>query len=227
MATPRKSAKPASRKTAGKTVSKPAAKPKVAAKGQKRAHDNKKGADGLTQQQRLFVSAYLVERNATKAATTAGYSEATAQQQGSRLLSNVVIKTAIDAAESEIIEKVRVETGITLERTLREIAKGAFFDPRKFFHPDGSPVDITELDDETAAALAGMEVIEQFEGVGENRKFIGYLKKYKVSDRKGYLDMLMKHLGGYKKDNEQGAEAAAKALANLSIAVKFVEPPAR
>lgn len=224
--------KPA-RKSAS-TAKKPPAKPskppaKTAAKvsSKKLAHDNKKGADGLTQQQRLFVNAYLAERNATKAATTAGYSEATAQQQGSRLLSNVVIKTAVEQAEAEHIAKVQADTGITLERTLREIAKGAFFDPRKFFRDDGTPLPINELDADTAAVLAGMDVTEEFEGTGKDRVFIGYTKKYKLSERKGYLDMLMKHLGGYKKDNEQGAEATAKALASLSIAVKFVEPPAR
>ena len=222
--------KPA-RKSAS-TAKKPPAKPvkateKAKAAGKTPAHTNKKGADGLTQQQRIFVNCYLLEHNATKAAITAGYSEATAQSQGSRLLTNVMVKTAIEQGEAEVIAKVQADTGITLERTLREIAKGAFFDPRKFFRDDGTPLPINELDADTAAVLAGMDVVEEFEGTGERRVFIGYTKKYKLADRKGYLDMLMKHLGGYKKDNEQGAEAAAKALANLSIAVKFVEPPAR
>jgi len=49
----------------------------------------------LTHKQQAFVNAYLRTRNATKAALEAGYSENTARQQGSRLLSNVDIKQII------------------------------------------------------------------------------------------------------------------------------------
>lgn len=208
----KKAATPAKKAPAKKPAAK--ATPKKRPRTESRAHDNKKGADGLTQQQRLFVNAYLASRNATKAATTAGYSEATAQQQGSRLLSNVVIKTAIEQGEAEVIAKVQAETGITLKRTLEEIARGAFFDVRKLFRPDGTPKDITELDDDTASAIAGLDTATETEGKGEDRT-LTYIRKYKLSDRKGYLDMLMKHLGGYKVDNEQGGKAAASALGQL------------
>lgn len=53
-----------------------------------------------------------------------------------------------------MLAKVQRETGITLERTLREIAKGAFHDPRKFFDDSGALKPVTELDDDTAAAIA-------------------------------------------------------------------------
>ena len=36
---------------------------------------------------------------------------------------------------------------------------------------------------------------EVYEGSGENRKFVGYIKKYKIADKKGALDSLGKHLG--------------------------------
>ena len=48
----------------------------------------------LTAQQRSFVAAYIQHKNATQAAIDAGYSRKTAQQQGSRLLSNAVVKPA-------------------------------------------------------------------------------------------------------------------------------------
>ncbi len=54
--------------------------------------------DSLTTKQRAFVLAYLSNNfNATQAALTAGYSDATAYSQGARLLKNVGIKKAIDA----------------------------------------------------------------------------------------------------------------------------------
>lgn len=59
-------------------------------------------SDNLTGKQRAFVTAYLSNGfNATQAALTAGYSEATAKQQGSRLLTNVDVKSSIDVFFAE------------------------------------------------------------------------------------------------------------------------------
>ena len=49
----------------------------------------------LTTKQKLFVSEYLVDRNAKQAAIRAGYSAKTAEVQGSRLLSNVKVKELV------------------------------------------------------------------------------------------------------------------------------------
>ena len=46
---------------------------------------------GLTPKQTRFVDEYLVDLNATQAATRAGYSAKTANEQGSRLLAKVAI----------------------------------------------------------------------------------------------------------------------------------------
>jgi phage terminase small subunit len=52
----------------------------------------------LTAKQRAFVDSYIANGfNATQAALSAGYSEASAYSQGSRLLKNVEIRTAIDS----------------------------------------------------------------------------------------------------------------------------------
>lgn len=162
-----------------------------------------KDADGLTQQKRLFAAEYVKDNNATRAAIRAGYSAATAQQQGSRLLKNVVVRRLIEQLQQQAIAKVQADTGITLERTLREIARIAFFDPRQMFDEDGNPMALTALSDDTAAVVAGLDVLEEWDGAGEARVLRGYVKKWKLADKKGALDMLMKHLGGYKVDNEQ------------------------
>ena len=84
---------------------------------------------------------------------------------------------------------------ITQDRVLLEYARLAFFDPRKLFAENGKPKDINELDDDTAAALAGLDVMEEYEGAGESREFVGYTKKYKLANKLGALDSLGKHLG--------------------------------
>ena len=62
---------------------------------------NKSERDELTMKQRKFVNAYCESGNATNAAIKAGYSENTAESQGSRLLKNVKIRKAIEAKERE------------------------------------------------------------------------------------------------------------------------------
>lgn len=63
---------------------------------------------GLTPKQSRFVEEYLVDLNATQAAIRAGYSEKTAQEQSSRLLSNVIISDAVAAAQKARPERTQV-----------------------------------------------------------------------------------------------------------------------
>lgn len=177
----------------------------------------------LNPKQRAFVAEYLKDRNAAAAYTRVyGVAPATAETAGPRLFRNVQVRAEIDRIENATLAKVQQETGITLERTLREIARIGYFDPRRMFKPDGTPLGVHELDDATAAVVAGLEVLEAYEGTGEDRRHVGQVKKWKLADKKGALDMLLKHLGGYKADNDQAGEAAAKALAGLTV--RFVEP---
>lgn len=56
---------------------------------------------GINTKQRAFIEEYLRCWNATEAAKRVGYSERTARQQGSRLLSNANISAEISTAISE------------------------------------------------------------------------------------------------------------------------------
>ncbi|HWQ76568.1 MAG TPA: terminase small subunit [Syntrophomonas sp.] len=145
----------------------------------------------LTAKQQRFVEEYLVDLNATQAAIRAGYSAKTAEVIGFENLRKPKIQELINKAMQGRSER----TEITADRVLQEYARLGFFDPRKLFNDDGSPKGIHELDDETAAVLAGLDVIEIWEGKGEDRHFVGYLKKYKLADKKGALDSIARHLG--------------------------------
>lgn len=145
----------------------------------------------LTPKQQRFVAEYLVDLNATQAAIRAGYSKKTAAQIGEENLRKPDIASAVAFAKQERAKK----TEITAERVLQELSRIAFFDPRRLLNADGSPKPINELDDDTAAVLAGMDITEEFDGYGEGRKFIGYTKKVKVSDKVAALGLAMRHLG--------------------------------
>jgi phage terminase small subunit len=145
----------------------------------------------LTAKQAAFVQEYLVDLNATQAAIRAGYSKKTARQIGEQNLSKVDVSTAVQQAMKER----ETRTGITADRVLKELEKIAFFDIRKLYNEDGSMKLPSEWDDDTAAAMAGLETIEEFEGTGKARKSIGFTKKAKTWSKDGALGLAMRHLG--------------------------------
>ena len=55
----------------------------------------------LTIRQKRYVREYLIDMSSEKAAIRAGYSEKTANEQGSRLLANVSISEAIAEAQNK------------------------------------------------------------------------------------------------------------------------------
>lgn len=128
---------------------------------------------GLTHRQQRFVDEYLIDLNATQAAIRAGYSEKTAYSMGQRLLKNVEIQAAIQKAMQKRSQRV----DITADRVLTELAKLAFFDIRKLLDDEGKPISMQNLDDETAAAIAGLDLVEYYEE--GQRVFAGWVKKYK------------------------------------------------
>ncbi len=142
----------------------------------------------LTARQAMFVSEFLVDGNATQAAIRAGYSAKTAKAIGTENLA----KPAIAAAIAEARAKRFARNDITAERVLQELARVAFFDIRRLLNPDGSMKPLDELDDDTAAAIAGLELSEIRDGDGAP---IGVLKKIKIADKLVALDKLARNLG--------------------------------
>lgn len=158
--------------------------------------------DKLTIKQERFAQglfAGLSQREAyIKAYDTKKMSNNAIDVEACKLAARPKIAQRVTGLQNEFKERNMV----TVERVLKEYAKLGFFDPRKLFNDDGSPKNITELDDDTAAALAGLDVMEIWEGRGEDREFVGYLKKYKLADKKGALDSIARHLGMFVEKSE-------------------------
>ena len=144
---------------------------------------------GLTPKQATFVDEYLKDLNSTQAAIRAGYSARNAGKIGPELLG----KTRIAAAIAERMGEREKRTEITQDRVLLEIARLALFDPRKLFNADGSPKSIQELDDDTAAAIAGLDVV----ATGNAEMGVGQVMKIKIADKNSALEKLARHLGMY------------------------------
>jgi phage terminase small subunit len=78
----------------------------------------------LTEKQQRFVSEYLIDLNATQAAIRAGYSARTAQEQSSRLLSNVMVKAAIGKALAQRAEHTE-RKALDVLHDIQELAQTA------------------------------------------------------------------------------------------------------
>jgi phage terminase small subunit len=148
-----------------------------------------------------FVAEYLIDFNGTRAYMAAhpGVKATSAATEAHRMLRKPEIQAALAVGAKKVAEKVE----LTKERVYAETAKIAFFDPRKMFGPDGKPLQITELDDDTAGAIAGLEVLEEHEGHGEERRLVGHVKKYKIADKNVALERAAKLLALFKDDNAQ------------------------
>ena len=89
----------------------------------------------MNARQQRFVTEYLIDLNATQAAIRAGYSSKTAQQQGSRLLTNVVVKQAIAAQHGQQLKAVEVR----IEDVLRDVMAIAHTDLHTLTEQSGIP----------------------------------------------------------------------------------------
>lgn len=132
--------------------------------------------------------------------------------EASRLLDNPKVSLRL----KELRERLAGLGIASAERVLLEATRIALFDPRNLFFDDGTPKPIAALDDDTAAALAGLDVMEEFDGSGDDRKFVGYTKKYKVADKNAALEKLFKHHGLYEFDNRQKMDPLAELLKAVS-----------
>ncbi len=151
--------------------------------------------DEAAERRHNFIQAYIANGgNATQAAIKAGFSEKTADQQGSRLLKDVKVQAELEKQR----EILRQKFGLTAENVLREVARISFFDPRALVDAQGNIRNLNDLDEDTARAVASVEVIEEYAGRGQDRESIGFTKKVKVFDKNAALEKAMKHLGLYK-----------------------------
>ena len=138
-----------------------------------------------TVRQQRFIREYVKDFNATQAAIRAGYSKKGATVQGYRLLVLPHISDEIALLRNDLVEKM----DISAERVLLEIARVAFVDPRKLFNDDKTLKDISELDDDTVAAISGFKM----EGTVP--------KDIKMWDKNQALEKLAKFLDMYQEQS--------------------------
>lgn len=140
----------------------------------------------LNQRREAFCRYYVTNGfNASKAARDAGYAVDSAGVAGCQLLKDTNVTRRIATLMSPGLKK----NGVTLENMLGQISAIANFDKRKLYDANGERIPVHLLDDETAAALSHFTKDD----------LVAY-------DKTKAVDMAMKYLGAYEKDNLQKQE---------------------
>jgi len=150
----------------------------------------------MTPKQARFVQEYLIDLNATQAAIRAGYSERTAQEQGSRLLSNVMVSRAIAEGQAKYAKRAEMDA----DEWRARVARLARFDVRKLFDSETNKlVPVTELADDVAPCVSGVKVLREkttrVRGQDTETDIEETLVEVKTADVLRALEMTGKHLG--------------------------------
>lgn len=145
----------------------------------------------MSDKQAAFVREYLVDLNATQAAIRAGYSEATASQQGARLLANVKIAEAIRAAMDERAERVQIQSDDVLAE-LRALVRS---NVKHFVIDDSGDVDLADgAPDDAFRAVASIKHKIRTDA----DKSVTREVELKLWDKNSAIDKAMRHLGIFK-----------------------------
>lgn len=150
----------------------------------------------VAQREALFVEAYLRNKeNGRVAAMEVGIPEASARVTACRWLKRPSVQKLLEQRR----EGLRSKFALSTDRTMLELARVSYFNPKALFKADGTPKAIHELDDDTAAALAAIET-----ETGEN----GTLTRWRPFDKVAALEKVVKILRLYE-EQPQTPEAPA------------------
>ena len=152
--------------------------------------------EALTDKQEAFCQEYLLDLNATQAAIRAGYSEATAQEQSSRLLSNVMVASRVRELMAGRAQRVQVDADWVLGRLLEISNKCMEAKAVMVF----DPVEKCMTQKQTPEG----ELLYEFDSSGANKA----------------TELIGKHLGFFGQHQKQ------KGKVTLKIGGRTVTPPA-
>ena len=154
----------------------------------------------LTPREKRFAEEYLLDLNVKQAALRAGYSGKSAVSTVyTQLRRKPELREAIDAG----LEARAARTRVSADRVVQELSRIAFFDPRRLFAEDGSPLPIGELDADTAAAVSALDLRQQEDGV---------TLRLRVCDKLRALELLARHLGMDRAADVEGESTAGVVL---------------
>jgi len=153
--------------------------------------DNQEGNIKLTDKQERFCYEYCIDFNATQAAIRAGYSNKTANEQGSQNLVKLSIQTRIKEMQSNLSSTA----GISALKVINEHAKIAFSGISKLKDGWMTLRDFESLTEDEKACIQEVQTKEARKVDGKDGIIIESWVKIKLYDKQKSLDSISNLLG--------------------------------
>lgn len=189
----------------------------------------------LTLLEERFCYAVMKHGNHAQAYIDAGY-KAKTRRNAAICAHEVVNRPHVEEFLRLLREGMRGEQINEIARVHQELRRLSFMDPRKLFNEDGTLKAIHELDDDTAASIAGIEVVqkglkyintsENSDGEGATEILAERLHKIKFVDKKSVLETYAKILGMHKDGKEDDGNKDTLKSFLQEIDGESIGPPA-
>lgn len=124
--------------------------------------------------------------------------------------STLAADVRVAARVAELRAAAVKRTEVTQDMVIKELARIAFFDIRKIFNQDGTLKKVHELDDDSAAAIASIELVD----IGEDGQLV-LSKKFKTEGKIKALNLLGVNMGMFVHRTEDVTDPMRKALGNM------------
>lgn len=157
--------------------------------------------DELTPKIKRFCEEYIKDLNGGQAAIRAGYSAKTANEQASRLLTNVKVQNHLSELKQSLSNK---NEGLA-QQVIDELKKLGFANIQDYINPENEIKDLSTIDRDKAAAVESIKkTVTEFGGSGESTSKKTSIQ-FKLYDKISALEKLGRHLGIFELDNQQKA----------------------
>lgn len=156
----------------------------------------------LNNKHKVFADAYLINGNASESAVIAGYSFKTRGIAGYKLLKRADVQLYLQERANEVAK----ETEPLQEQVLSELKTMAFVDYGKFIRigEDGEPIlDLTNADAQDLRAITSVATKRSTRTDKDGVTTTEVTSRLGLADKYRGLELLGKHLGMYKADEQR------------------------
>lgn len=147
---------------------------------------------GLTDKQEAFCQAYIICLNQSEAYRQAYNAEKMKPETVNRMAFDLMQNHNIAARIADLQKETVERNKITIDEIVTDLATIHRIDPTVYFDDQGQFLPIKAIPADARKAIVQME-FDQY----------GNIRRLKLVDKSDVTEKLMKHLGGYQKDNQQ------------------------
>lgn len=156
----------------------------------------------LTQKQEMFCQAYvrLGDKSAAyrEAYDASGMKPETINVKASELFNEGKITVRVQ----ELQDEVKKRNDVTIDEVVKTLAMMLRFDIADLYDEGGRLKPLNDIPKEARLMIQQLDT-EELYCAGREKELLGFSKKVRTYSKIDAIEKLMKHLGGYDKDNEQ------------------------